>query len=144
MTLYLAVTYHAQPAAILNHLIDRQRHLFGTATDHHNIMAVMADRRSQRTFIQSKAAKQTTSRSQPLPVTLKYGNKAHIIAIKTIFAVDAGVGVRNQFVMDDVNDPIAFSGRKLQGKVAGGNWLAGNGIAIWRSGLCQSRRLFRL
>ena len=68
MTLDLSVTYHAQPAAILNHLIDRKRHLFGTATDHHNIMAVMTDRRSQRTFIQAKAAEQTTGRSQTLHV----------------------------------------------------------------------------
>ncbi|GCM36881.1 hypothetical protein ExPUPEC79_00915 [Escherichia coli] len=144
MTLYLAVTDHAQPAAILNHLIDRQRHLFCATTDHHNIMAVMADRRSQRTFIQAKAAEQTTGRSQSLSVTLKNGNKAHIIAIKTVFAVDAGAGVRDQFVMDYLNNAIAFSGGKLQGKVAGGNWLAINGIAIWRGGLCQSRRLFRL
>ena len=104
----------------------------------------MADRRSQRTFIQAKAAEQTTGRSQSLSVTLKNGNKAHIIAIKTVFAVDAGAGVRDQFVMDYLNNAIAFSGGKLQGKVAGGNWLAINGIAIWRGGLCQSRRLFRL
>ena len=104
----------------------------------------MADRRSQRTFIQAKAAEQTTGRSQSLSVTLKNGNKAHIIAIKTVFAVDAGAGVRDQFVMDYLNNAIAFSGGKLQGKVTGGNWLAINGIAIWRGGLCQSRRLFRL
>ena len=144
MTLYLTVTDHAQPAAILNHLIDRQRHLFCATTYHHNIMAVMADRRRQRTFIQAKAAEQTTGRSQSLSVTLKNGNKAHIIAIKTVFAVDAGAGVRDQLVMDYLNNAIAFSGGKLQGKVAGGNWLAINGIAIWRGGLCQSRRLFRL
>ncbi|STG51320.1 Uncharacterised protein [Escherichia coli] len=31
----------------------------------------------------------------------------------------------NQFVMDDVNYPIAFSGRELQGKVAGGKLAGG-------------------
>ncbi|GLB72553.1 hypothetical protein EcoAe3A3_29610 [Escherichia coli] len=72
-------------------------------------MAVMADRRSQRTFIQAKAAEQTTGRSQSLSVTLKNGNKAHIIAIKTVFAVDAGAGVRDQFVMDYLNNAIVDS-----------------------------------
>ena len=107
-------------------------------------MAVMADRRSQRAFIQTKAAEQATGRSQPLPVTLKHGNKAHIIAIKTVFTVNTGAGVRNQLIMDNVNDPIAFSGRKLQGKVAGGNRLATNSIAIRWGGLRQSRRLLCL
>ncbi len=144
MTLDLTVMYYAQPAAILNHLIYRHRHLFRAVTDHHNIVAVMADRCSQRAFVQAKAAEQTTGRGQPLTVTLKYGDKTDIIAIKTVFAVDAGVRVRNQFVMDNVNDPIAFSGSKLQGKVAGGNRLTDNGIAVRRGGLRQSCWFFRL